>query len=305
MPSLSSARADFLLACEADGLSPASLRWYASILGRFASAFPPDTALKDISANDIRHWLVGLKATYSLDTVGSYTRALHKFWKWSTAEYGILNPMRNIRYPRPPERKDRAADMVDILNMYEVAGVRDRAIICLILDTGIRAGGLCGLRMKSIDLERLTVTVFEKGKKTRTVPFKPFTAAHLEAWIAERRAEAEYLFHHLDGNERLQPNGLYQAMKRLGEQVGAKRFNPHSFRHMFSNAYYEKGQGRYMVELARMMGHRDMRTLIENYISRTDEHVRAAHDQFSPIDTFAALLEAKTPNEGASDPSSG
>jgi hypothetical protein len=41
------------------------------------------------------------------------------------------------------------------------------------------------------------------------------------------------------------------------------------------------------------MGHRDMRTLIENYVARTDEHVRAAHDNYSPIDLFAALWEVK------------
>lgn len=292
-----SAVEDFLLACDADGLSAKTHHWYKSILGQFASAYP-ENDLKDINANDVRRYLVGLKGVYgSEDTRGSYTRALHRFWKWSAAEYGIVNPMRNIRYPTKPAPKHRAAELVDILKMFEAANERDRAIIAFILDTGARAGGVCGLKPADVDLEKRVATVTEKGRKTREVPFKAFTVATIQEWLKVRQPEAEYLFHALDNGERLQPNGLYQAMKRLGRRAGVGgRFNPHSLRHAFSNAFYEAGEGKYLVELARIMGHKDLRTLVENYVLRTDDHVRAAHDKFSPIDVFSALLEVNREN---------
>lgn len=295
---LQSALDDFLLACEADGLSRTSLRWYKSILSRFVAAYP-DEQVKDISANAIRGYLVGLKESYSEDSRGSYTRALHRFWKWTAAEYGIVNPMRNIRYPQKPPARHRAAELVDILKMFAEAGERDRAIIAFILDTGARAGGVCGLRIQDVDLNNRTAIVTEKGRKTRQVPFKAFTANAIREWLTVRRTDAEYLFHAHDSNTRLLPNGLYQAMRRLGRRAGVQgRFNPHALRHAFSNAFYQAGEGKYLVELARIMGHRDLRTLIENYVSRTDEHVRAAHDSYSPIDIFAALWDVENKRSG-------
>lgn len=290
---LQAALDEFLLACEADGLSRTSLSWYKSILGKFVAAHA-DKLLKEISASDVRHYLVALKDNYSEDSRGSYTRALHRFWKWSAAEYGIVNPMRNIRYPQKPPARHRAAELADILKMFAEAGERDRAIIAFILDTGARAGGVCGLRLQDVDLDKRTATVTEKGRKTRQVPFKAFTGAVLAEWLKVRQADAEYLFHAHDNSERLLPNGLYQAMRRLGRRAGVQgRFNPHALRHAFSNAFYQAGEGKYLVELARIMGHKDLRTLIENYVARTDEHVRAAHDSYSPIDVFAALWEAE------------
>lgn len=290
---LQAALADFLLACEADGLSRASLRWYKSILSKFVAAHA-DKLLKEITASDVRHYLVGLKDSYSEDSRGSYTRALHRFWKWSAAEYGIVNPMRNIRYPQKPPARHRAAELADILKMYQAAGERDRAIIAFILDTGARAGGVCGLRPQDVDLDKRVAVVTEKGRKTRQVPFKAFTSIAITEWLKVRQADAEYLFHAHDSSDRLLPNGLYQAMRRLGRRAGVQgRFNPHALRHAFSNAFYQAGEGKYLVELARIMGHKDLRTLIENYVARTDEHVRAAHDNYSPIDVFAALWEAE------------
>lgn len=287
---------EFLLACDADGLSAKTHHWYKSILSQFASAYP-ESDLKDISAHDVRSYLIGLKESYAEDTRGSYSRALHRFWKWSAAEYGIVNPMRNIRYPQKPAPKHRAAELVDILKMFEAANERDRAIIVFILDTGARAGGVCGLKPGDVDLGKRVATVTEKGRKTREVPFKMFTVVTLQEWLKIRQPDAEYLFHALDNGARLQPNGLYQAMKRLGRRAGVSgRFNPHALRHAFSNAFYEAGEGKYLVELARIMGHKDLRTLVENYVLRTDDHVRAAHDKFSPIDLFAALLEVNREN---------
>lgn len=295
---LSDAVLEFLLACEADGLSKSSLNWYKSITGQFAAAYDGHH-LREITATDMRRYLVRLKEGYSEDSWGSYTRALHRFWKWAAAEYGIVNPMRNIRYPQKPVPKHRAADIEDILKMFEAAGERDRAIIAFILDTGARAGGVCGLKLPDVDLKRCTAKVTEKGRKTRSVPFKSFTAVLIQDWLDVRPGHAAYVFPALDTGQKLTSNGLYQAMRRLGRRAGVQgRFNPHALRHAFSNGFYEAGEGKHLVELARIMGHRDLRTLIENYVARTDEHVRAAHDRYSPIDVFAALWEVKMIESG-------
>jgi site-specific recombinase XerD len=281
---------DFILACEADGLADATLHWYRSILAHFADGRNGND-LKAISSNDIRHYLVTLKGKYSDDSRGSYTRALHRFWKWSSAEYNLPNPMGNIRYPQKPKPKHRSATIADVVKMFEVANARDRAILAFVLDTGARTGGVTGLKMADVDMANLTAVVTEKGRKTRQVPFKPFTAMCIEQWLAQRELGAEYLFHNDEGL-RLTPSGAYQMSRRLARRAGVKgRFSLHALRHLFSNAFYTASGGKYLIELARIMGHADMRTLIEHYVNRTDDHVRDAHNRYSPIDAFAAMVQ--------------
>ena len=62
--------------------------------------------------------------------------------------------------------------------------VRDRAVILMLFDTGCRVGGLCGLRVSDVDLERRRAVVTELGGKVRIVFFREETAEALEAWLA-------------------------------------------------------------------------------------------------------------------------
>lgn len=64
--------------------------------------------------------------------------------------------MRKIKYPKKPQAKPKAANLDDIQLMFNVAGEgdigkRNRAILAFMLDSGVRAAGLCGLRLADVD----------------------------------------------------------------------------------------------------------------------------------------------------------
>lgn len=279
MKSLNSALADFLLAQEADGSSKSTLRWYRSILQAFASVTGEKT-LKEIAAGDIRRYLVELRQKeFSDATISAHNRALHKFWAWASQEYGIINPMRNIKYPAKQQPKPRAAALEDLQKMYAAAGTRDRAIIAFMLDTGCRAGGVCTLHTENLDIDEKRAIVTEKGNKTRVVLFTEFTAEQLKLWQAERKPVTA--FFHSDSLEELTTSGLYQALRRLARRANVTgRFNPHALRHTFAREYIKKGGD--LPTLAKLLGHREISTTVDHYVLFTNSELREAHEKYSP-----------------------
>ena len=63
------------------------------------------------------------------------------------------------------------ADVVALLDacLDNTAGLRDKAILLFLLDTGCRAGGLFSLKVDDLDLQHLRANVLEKGEKGRTL----------------------------------------------------------------------------------------------------------------------------------------
>lgn len=296
MPSVQSAVQSFLVGCEAEGLADSTIRWYRSILHTFSRQHG-EMGVGVVTADHIRSYLASLrKHEYSPDTVGDYTRALHRFWKWAAAEYDLRNPMRNIRYPQPPKQKTpRAVDMEDVIRMFKAAEKsyqprRDQAILAFTLDTGCRAGGICGLKMTDLDMENRKAIVTEKGSKTRSVAFTKFTAVLLLRWMKERDPHP-HVFYSLQTLESLKPNGLLILFKRLGKRAGVKGFhNPHSFRHGFAKAYALAGGD--LVTLSRIFGD-DIKTIVAHYAIFTDQEVSEAHEKYSPISQLQQKMEGE------------
>ena len=105
MPSIEIAIQEFLLASKANGLSAATITWYAAMLKPVAAKFS-GLALDAITVNAMRQYVVDRRAAArSMETVRSHIRALRRFWTWAESEYDLdpkLNPMRKIAMPKKP-----------------------------------------------------------------------------------------------------------------------------------------------------------------------------------------------------------
>lgn len=161
------------------------------------------------------------------------------------------------------------------------AGIRNRAILAFLLDTGCRAAGLCSMNVGDVDLEGRRAVVTEKGNKTRAVIFTQATAAFLQSWLDQRQPVAP-LFYNLENLQALKPNGLYQLLRRLARRAGIEgRFNPHSLRHTFAREYILAGGD--LATLAKLLGHRDVSTTVSHYVMFTDGEIADKHEKYSPI----------------------
>lgn len=311
MVTVSTALADFLLACRADGLRPGTVRWYKSLLSVFAGKFG-DRQLAAITVRDMRNYLADLQArpdryldaryhppqlgALSVETVRGHVRALRRLWAWAIVEYEFdptCNPMKAIRTPRKQQAIPKAIALDDLRALLlaapdTIAGRRDKAMVAFLADTGCRAAGMLSLRLPDLDTDAGRATIREKGERSRIVAFTPYTASVIEAWLRVRPQAALTVFCGLSSaahGRELSLSGLHLIIKRLKKLAGVTgRANPHSFRHGFARQWLRnKGD---MGTLARIMGHADPATTLRSYAVFSDEEALQVHGQFSPMKDF-------------------
>lgn len=286
----------FLKARSADGLKPATLKWYAARLESAADHFQ-GVRLDLVEVEGLRQYVNGLYARtaryqdapqrkaipggLSDHTIHGHLRALRAFFKWCTVEYQLpADPMKRIRLPKLENDQPKAANLDDLERLLAVAtDYRDRAILLFLADTGCRAGGLLALQLDDLDLGKGRAIVHEKGGKYRTICFTNTTISAVTLWLAHRPASGnDYVFCSRKGLP-LTLGGLHSIIRRLKKRAGVTgRCNPHSFRHMFGSLW--QGDPK---TLSILMGHSDVATTLRYYVRPDMDEIAVKHGQFSPV----------------------
>lgn len=144
---------------------------------------------------------------------------------------------------------------------------RDRTMLALLIDTGIRASELCDLTIGNchLDPKDAFIRVHGKGDKWREVGLGDRSRRGLRTYIRSFRFEAdksEQVFLNRANNKEkyLSSGGLLQVIKRLGRwgNIQGVRCSPHTFRHTFACAYLLQGGDVYSLQ--RLLGHTSIQT---------------------------------------------
>jgi len=102
-----------------------------------------------------------------------------------------------------PEPLPRAMDPDDVDKLLAVkCSMRDRAMILLLLRTGMRIGELLRTRMIDVNMEEQKVLIYEgaKNQRGRAVYFSDDAKAALKAWMKERKQSMELLIYGHNGS---------------------------------------------------------------------------------------------------------
>lgn len=137
--------------------------------------------------------------------------------------------------------------------------IRDRAAICLLLNTGLRIGELCDLELGDLELSERKgmVQVREgKGQKARKVPLNRTARASLRAWL-ERRPEGGGKVFKGKRGEDLTSHGLRRRLEDIGRRAGLEA-TPHHLRHTFAKNLVEAGVS--LEKVAMLLGHSNLNT---------------------------------------------
>lgn len=306
MTALDTALSSFELSALADGISGKTITWYIWLLNESPHACLPwlggqgIRSVETVTTDALRQYIVWLRAqpntrsgqAQSSETIAGYIRSMHRFFGWCAVEYAQPDPMTRIAFPKQGEQRPKAIDLNDIVAMFNSCGdgplgIRDRALLAFLLDTGCRAAGLCGLEVGKMDLKRHRAMVVEKGDKARMVVWTARTGELLEAW-SEWRSPVKPFFYNLRTYEPLTPSGLRVVVKAIAKRAGVQgRVNPHSFRHAFAREYILNGGD--LATLSRLMGHRQVSTTVGYYAVFTNDELAARHEQFSPMSGMSGL----------------
>jgi integrase/recombinase XerD len=146
-------------------------------------------------------------------------------------------------------------------------GVRNRAILAVLLGSGLRVSEVCALRGADVDVARGMITVRAgKGGKDRTVPMIGEEKPWLQSWAEKRRAlglngRHPFFVGLRTGLDALKPRYMQGLVTTLGEAAGVdgKRCSPHTFRHTFATRMLNEF-GLSLRELQEVMGHADIST---------------------------------------------
>lgn len=170
-----------------------------------------------------------------------------------------------------PEVLPRAINPVDVRKLLSVIDdIRDRALILLLLRTGIRIGEALGLRLNDLDIKGRKVHLFEGEKNSmgRVVYLSDDALFALRLWLRRRDDSKEFIFYGRGERPICYSTGrglFMKYLKRAGlEQKG---YTVHCLRHTFASELLNAGMR--LECLQPLLGHQDIE-VTRRYARLTD-----------------------------------
>lgn len=198
------------------------------------------------------------------------------------------SPFAKMKPPRVPEKLVPVIDEDDLRKLLKTcAGAgfeerRDKAIISLFIDTGLRISEMAGLDLSDVDTDERELTVLGKGRRRRLLRFVKDTRSDINRYllVRSRHPHTDEPALWLGKRGRLLANGIYQMVQRRCEEAGVPPIHPHMFRHTFAHMYL-KGGGK-EGDLMQVTGWRS-RQMVDRYgASVASARAASAHDVYSP-----------------------
>ena len=173
----------FLAEKEYQGLSPETIKFYRGYLTRYIdkSDFPTLAATQ----LQITRFLSSLQC--SAGGRHAYFRAIRAFYIWLESNgYIEKAPTSDMKAPKVP-KPIRHAVLLDAIPTLIAAcnSSRDRLIVSLLADTGLRRMELANIKLSDINLDDRIITVWGKGAKQRVVCYGTATATYMAEYLDE------------------------------------------------------------------------------------------------------------------------
>jgi len=215
------------------GLSSETIRFYCGYLNLARSVIGVN-----VTGQEIRQFLDNLGC--SNGGKHAYYRTLRAFYHWLySPKSGLgLDPKDNpILWIDPPKVEKRILPSLtpeQIAYLIDKAeSVRDKAIISLFADSGLRLSELAAIRANDIDWDNRLIKVWCKGKKEALAVFGEKTELFLKEWLSRYNPEGGCIW----GTNR---SGIGEMLKQLKAKTGLP-CNAHTFRRTFASILAKRG----------------------------------------------------------------
>ena len=227
------------------------LRQFVSYVKKLDStiSFP-----EGVDADIVRRWTVSLMDQgYLSVSVNRKLSSLKSFFKFLMKQgFVSVNPLRFVTGPKtkkPLPTFVKEKDMEELLDGdgfdEDFEGVRERLVLEMLYDTGVRRSELVGLQDTDIDYDAMLIRVTGKRNKQRLIPFaerlKNLMLAYTEVRNREVDAGCGWFFVRKNG-EQLSTGILYTIVKkRLSDIPTLAKCSPHVLRHSFATSMLNNG----------------------------------------------------------------
>lgn len=232
----------------------------------------------DISPYDVRLYLAMLgKRGCKNRTLENQRANISAFYKWLTREGHVSkNPVESVLPVKYVEKKKRPFSEVELDAIRCACKTpKQRALIEMLLHTGVRASELCNMDVTDIDLEnRIAYVINGKGGKNRKVYFNQLAAKYYSEYLQTRKDGEMAAFASKYG--RLTPSGVRNILKTIGNNSGVQNVHPHRFRRTLASMLADKGMP--LNEIMIILGHANLDTT-RIYIFTADKRVSSSYNR--------------------------
>lgn len=310
---LSKAVEGFILDAKGGRYSPAYIPTIQSQFKHIIQ-FLGDREVETLTHKDWNDYLTHLREEYkpkrfngdesplSPATIDNHWKMIRGFYNWATDILSIDRPdlkLQRPKYQSPqivPFTQDEVKRILEACQFTQVKkqsgktyklkrpnADRDKAIIMILLDTGIRLGELTRLRLGDINLENGEVYIRpwqgSRKSKPRTVFLGTRTKQVVWKYIAKQQAtqdQTQPLFETKSATIRI-------LIRRIGKNAGVPNAHPHRFRHTFAITYL-RNRGD-IFTLQRLLGHNTL-DMTRRYLDISQVDLAATHQRASPVDNW-------------------
>lgn len=290
---------EFILAKTANGRATRTVEDYGRVLGSFSEwCTEHGVSAANLNRNAIRRYLVHLRSNgWAEATIAIHARNLRTFLRWAHAE-GTLseNFAAIIECPRAIHREEQPLTSVEIARIVAACdgddlAARDRALILVFVDTGLRLSEMARLDKNAIHFG-------ENGRGWMRI-YAPKTKSYRFAILGQRttRALRQYLEERGDDDldalwrnrrgKRLKSRGISQVVNRRAGAVGLReRVHPHLFRKAFSTHWLDNGGDVERLRVLAGWSAEHAAKMLEIYIASQLDNLQAAHAKAGPVDSL-------------------
>ncbi|MFC1998144.1 tyrosine-type recombinase/integrase [Chloroflexota bacterium] len=195
------------------------MQFYRNKLGRFIKELNPDIA----NEHSIEKFLLQFN---NADNRHAYFRAIRTFYNWREHRFNMPNPMKHMKAPKLGKLIMPSLTQAQVYTLIKKAnGIRDKAIIALFTESGLRLSELLNIKPDNINWQSRTIRIIGKGNKEGYAPFGELSEQYLSEWLAQYQPNGNIWG--------LNQWGIISMLQRL-EQATGLTCNPHTFRRTFA-----------------------------------------------------------------------
>jgi len=273
-----------------------TLRSYTNDLNQFILFVNTYFELIQIEKADeivIRAWVVSLmEKDLSSISVNRKISTLKTFYKYLLRENVILsNPMDKVISPKMIKKLPLFVEENQVNRLLDdfyfgndFSGVRDRTIIEMFYNTGIRLSELIGLELNDVDLRSCTIKVLGKRNKERILPLHLTFIKSLKEYLSLKEQkfiniENNYFFLTDKGNKMYEKFVYNIVHKYLNIVTTIEKKSPHILRHTFATHMLNNGAD--LNAIKELLGHSSL-AATQIYTHNTFEKLKTIYKQAHP-----------------------
>jgi integrase/recombinase XerC len=274
--------------------SPLTLKAYARDLRELTSFLEDEfeTDLSDLTREHLRSWLVFLTQEKMLkpSSVARKLASARSFFQYALRKglmrtdpsLGLKPPKAQVALPKIVKEQE----LLDLLASERFPdgweGTRDRLILEMFYQTGMRRAELIGLKWPDVFYSESQIRVIGKRNKERRIPLMPHLIRELKEFKSISAdflgASSDHVFTGKRGG-RMSPGLVYKVVNHYLQGTFSSQNSPHVLRHSFATHMLDKGAD--LNSLKELLGHASL-AATQVYTHNSLEKVKKAYEQAHP-----------------------